>query len=108
MSDQKDNRYSPDIIRNYPFQICSWVFPLWYIEDKLLVNCGCFPGDCKNINGMRSDFICSEDKEGLLKVIADTLMSMEVILFKLLALISLIVFSYVDSGSNIAASKLFI
>ena len=51
---------------------------------------------------MISDFTYSEDKECLFEVIADTFMSMEVILFKLLALISLIVFSNVGSGSNFA------
>ena len=41
-------------------------------------------------------------------MIADTFMSMEVILFKLLALISLIVFSNVGSSLNFSASKLLL
>ena len=57
---------------------------------------------------MRLDFRCSEDEEDLFGVVADTFMSMEVILFKLLALISLMVFSHVGSGSNFATSKLFL
>ena len=58
------------------------MFPLGYIEDKLLVNCGDFSGDCSSIHGMRSDFRCSKYKEGLFEVISDTFMSMEVIIFK--------------------------
>ena len=42
------------------------------------------------------------------EVIAYTFISIEVILFKLLALISLIVFSNVGYGSNFAASNLFL
>ena len=41
-------------------------------------------------------------------MIADTLMSTEMIIFKRLALISLIVFSNVSFGSNFAASKLLL
>ena len=41
-------------------------------------------------------------------MISDTFMSMEVILFKLSSLISLIVFSNVGSGSNFSASKLLL
>ena len=55
---------------------------------------------------MRSDFRCSEDKEFLFEVIADKLISMEVILFQILALVSLIVFSNVVSGSNFPVSNL--
>ena len=58
------------------------MFPLGCIEDKCLVNCGDFPCSYRSIRGMRSDFICSKDEEGLFKVISDTYMSMEVILFK--------------------------
>ena len=58
------------------------MFPLGHIEDKLLVNCGDFSGDCSIIHGMRLDFRCSEDEEGLFEVIANTFMLMEVILFK--------------------------
>ena len=36
--------------------------------------------------------MCSDVKQGLFKMTADTLMSPEVIIFKLLALISLIIF----------------
>ena len=53
---------------------------------------------------MRSDFRCLEDKEGVFEVIADRFVSMEVILLKLLALISLIVFSNFGSGSNFDTS----
>ena len=55
---------------------------------------------------MISDFRRPEEKGGLFGVISDTFMSTEVILFKLLYLISLIVFSNVGSGSNFAASNL--
>ena len=55
---------------------------------------------------MISVFRFSEDKEGLFEVIADIYVSMELILSKLSALISLIVFSNVSSGSNVSASKL--
>ena len=51
-----------------------------------------FTGDFWSIHGMRLDFRCSEDEDGLFEVIADTFMAMEVILFKQLALISLIAF----------------
>ena len=44
------------------------------------MNCGDFPGDCRSIHGTRLDFRCLEDKEGLFEVIADTIMSIEVIL----------------------------
>ena len=53
---------------------------------------------------MRSNRICSGDKEILFEVIADTFISMEVILFKLSALISLIVFSNIGSGSKFDTS----
>ena len=56
---------------------------------------------------MISYFRCSEYEEGLFEVIDDTFVSMEVIIFKWLALISLMVFSNVGSGSNFDASKLF-
>ena len=36
-------------------------------------DCGGFPGDCRSIYGMRSDFICSEEKEVLFEVIADAI-----------------------------------
>ena len=52
------------------------------MEEKWLVNSGYFPGDFRTIHVMILDFRCLEDKEGLLEVIADTFMSMEVILFK--------------------------
>ena len=55
---------------------------------------------------MRLDFECSEDEEGLFKVISDTFMSMEVILFKLLALVLLIVFSNAGFGSDFSALEL--
>ena len=58
------------------------MFPLGYIEDKRLVNCGDFPSDFMIIHVMRLDFISSEDKGGLFEVIADIFMSMELILFK--------------------------
>ena len=76
MSDPKDKRYSAYLRGTHNFRIFSWVFPLCYIEDKLLVNCGDFSGDCRIIHDMRSDFRCSEDEEGLFEVIADTLISM--------------------------------
>ena len=88
-------RYNADLRGTHNFLICSWVFPLGYTEDKWLVNCGYLPGDCRIIHGIRYDFICSEDEAGLLEVIADTFISMEVILFKWLSLISLILFSNV-------------
>ena len=58
------------------------MFPLGYIEDKCLVNCGDFLGDCRSIHGTRLGFICLEDKYGLFEVIPDTLMPMEVVPFK--------------------------
>ena len=73
-----------------------------------MVNYGDTFGDCRSMNGIISDFICSEDKEGLLEVIADTFMSMDAIIFKWLALIPSIVFSNIGSGSNVATSKLFL
>ena len=69
-----------------------------------LVNCGDFPVYFSSIHGMRSAFICSEDDNGLFEVLADRFMVMEVILFKLLSLISLMVISKVGSGSNFSAS----
>ena len=57
---------------------------------------------------MISGFRCSENEEGMFEVIYDASMSMEVILFKLLYLISLIVFSNIGSGSNFAALKLLL
>ena len=48
------------------------MFHLVCNEVKCLVNCGDFPGDSMIINDMISEFICSEYKEGLLKVIAAT------------------------------------
>ena len=54
---------------------------------------------------MRSYFRCSEDEDGF-GVIDNTFMSMSVILLKRLALVFLIVFSNVGSGSNFAASVL--
>ena len=50
----------------------------------------------------------SENKEGVFELIADTFMSTEVMLFKLLALISLIVFSIFGSGSNSSDSNLLL
>ena len=84
------------------------MFPLGCIEEKYLVNGGYLTGDRRSIHGIISNFICSEDEDGLFGVIAYTFMSMEVILFKLLSLISLIVFSNVGSGSNFATSIMMI
>ena len=80
--DLKNNTYNSDLRGTHHFRICSWVFPLECIEDKWLVNCGDFSDDSRIIHGMRSDFICSEDKEVLLEVMDDNFFSMEVILFK--------------------------
>ena len=59
------------------------------------MNFGDFPGYFRIIYGMRSSFRCSEDEEGLFEMIADIFMAIEVIFFKLLSLISLMVFSNV-------------
>ena len=107
-SDLIEKIYSADIRETHHFRICSWVFPFGYVKDKWLVNCGYFTGDCRSIHGMKPDFICSEDEESWFKVIADTLISMEVILFKWWALISLIIFSNIGSGSDFAAIKLLL
>ena len=52
------------------------------------MNCGDFFGDFRSNHVMRSGFRCSEDKEGLFGVVSGTFMPIEVILFRLLALIS--------------------
>ena len=91
-SDRKEKRYSADIRVTQHFLIYGWVFPLGYIEDKWFVNYGGFYRYCRSIHGMISVFRCSEDKESLFEVISDKLILMEEILFKWLALISLIVF----------------
>ena len=57
---------------------------------------------------MRSGVICSEDKTGSFELIADTFMSMEVIIFKSLALISLILFPNIGYGFNFDALKIFL
>ena len=72
------------------------------------MNCGGFSGDCRSIHGTILDFRCLEDEYGLFKTISDTFMSMEVMLFKGLALISLILFSNVGAGSDFSASKLLL
>ena len=97
---QKNDRCNADLRGIHHFRICSWVFPFGYTADKVLVNCGDFTGDCRSIHGIWSDFRCSEDEEYLFEVIDDTFMSMGVIIFKLLSLISLVVFSNVGSGFN--------
>ena len=63
--DQKNDRTNSDLIGTHHFIIYIWVFPLGYIKDKLLVNCGGFPGDCRSIHGITSYLKCSEDEEGL-------------------------------------------
>ena len=82
------------------------MFPLRWIENKWLVNYGDFTSDGRSIHGTISHYRCSKNEYGLLEVIDDTFMAMELKLFIWLALISLIVFSNVVSGSNVAASKL--
>ena len=47
-------------------------------------------------------------RRGFFEVIADTIMSMEVTIFKELPSISLIVFSNVGSGSNFSTSKILL
>ena len=74
MSDQIDKIYSADLRGTHNFGICSWVFPLEYIEEKLLVNYGEFSGDCRSIHGIRSGFRCPEDKEDLFEVMDDKFM----------------------------------
>ena len=68
--------------------------------------CGDFSGDCRSIHGTRFCHRSSEDEERLFEVKADKLMSMEVILLKVLDLISLIVFSKVGSSFCFAASNM--
>ena len=104
--DQNNDRYNPDLRVTHHFWICSWVFPLGFIENNVFVDCGNFSGDCRSIHGMRSDFRCSEDKVGLFEIIADRFMEAEVIIFRWLYLISLIIFSNVSSGSNFSTSIL--
>ena len=58
------------------------MFPLGCIEDKCLVNCGDFPGDCRSIYGMISAFRCLEYEEGLFEVTSYRFMAMEVIVFR--------------------------
>ena len=82
MSDKKKDIYNSDLRRTHNFRICIWVFHLWCMEDKCLVNCGDFTGDCRSTHGIISDFRCSEDKEGLFEVIYDTFMLIEVIFYK--------------------------
>ena len=55
---------------------------------------------------MRYDFRCSEDEDCLFEVISDTFLSIEVILLKLGALISSIVFPNDGPGSIFADSIL--
>ena len=55
---------------------------------------------------MISAFRCSEDEKGLFEVIAYRSMAIDVILFKWLYLISLMVFSNVGSGLKKSASIL--
>ena len=57
---------------------------------------------------MISDFRLSENKEGFFEVIADTFMSIQMMLFELLDFISLIVFSNIFSGLNFSASKMLL
>ena len=47
-----------------------------------MVNCGDFSGDCRVIHSMILYFRCLEDGKVLFEMISDTIMSMEVILFK--------------------------
>ena len=51
------------------------------MEDKCSVNCDDFPGDFRTIHGMKSALICSEYKEGLFEVMADSFMYRESMLF---------------------------
>ena len=57
-SDEERDRYNDDIIGKNHFRVCSWVFPLGFIEEKCLVNCGDSTGDCTSIHGIRTDFRC--------------------------------------------------
>ena len=100
----KNDRYNTDLRGTHHSRICSLVFTLDWIEDKCLVNCGGFPGDCSTTRGMRSDFRFSVDEEVLLKGISSRFMSLGVIIVKLLSLILLMVFSNVGSGSNFSTS----
>ena len=103
---KKKDIYKSDRTGTHQFLICSRFFPFEWVEGEYLVNCGDFSGDCSSIHVTRSDFRSSEDKEGLFGAITDTFMLMEVIIFIWSALISLIVFSNIGSGSNDATSIL--
>ena len=56
-----------DLIVTHYFRICSWVFPLGYIEDNVLVDCGNLPGDFRSIHGMRLIFDVQKTKRVYLK-----------------------------------------
>ena len=61
-SDLKKDRYNDDLRGTRNFRTFSWMFPLGFIEDKLLVHCGDLPNACSSIYGMILDFSCSEDE----------------------------------------------
>ena len=74
--------------------------------DKCLVNCSSFSGDFRNIHDVIFSFRCPEYKEGMFEVMSDRLMSREVMLFTLSALISSMLISNVVSSSNFVPSIL--
>ena len=78
------------------------------MEEKVLVSCGGFPADFRNIHGIILAFRCSEYKEGLFEVMSYIFISSKVVIFTWLPWISSMLFSNFGSGSNFVASILLL
>ena len=88
-----------DLIATHHFRIWSWMFPSRYTEDKCLVKCCHFSGDCRSIYVIRPALICSEYEYSLFEFLVGRFISMEVIIFIWSYLISSMFFPYVVSDS---------